>query len=209
MDERYRETLKIWDQLSKRHQDSSNLDIFNESYDFLVQSFQNKSPSILKLGSQAANMSKYLCEKLPSARLSVAELSSNMGSSTEWNIQDCKTKEMHIKQVSELQGEFDVISIGFGIPYLEDHDITQLLSTCYRKLCAHGLLYLTYQQNDTEELNLPRQYQLISNDFIFNLLDQVGLSRLKHFEVLHALQGELIAKHEVLIARKLDVEKKY
>ena len=35
MDERYRETLKIWDQLSKRHQDSSNLDIFNESYEEL------------------------------------------------------------------------------------------------------------------------------------------------------------------------------
>lgn len=209
MDERFRETLKIWDQLAERYQESSTLDIFNDSYDFLVQSCQNQSPSILKLGSQPTDMSKYLCEQLPSVRLLVAELSSKMGSSVDWNIQDYKTKEMHIKKVSELEGEFDVIIIGLGVPYLDEDDITYLLSMAYRKLCTHGLLYLTYQQNHIKELDLLRQDQLISNDFVFNLLDQVGLSRLKHFQVLQTTQGKLIAKHEVLIARKLDVEKEY
>ncbi|MDG1298021.1 MAG: class I SAM-dependent methyltransferase [Saprospiraceae bacterium] len=209
MDERYRETLKIWDQLAGRYQDSSTLDISNASYDFLIQSCQNQSPSILKLGSQPADMSKYLCGKLPSARLLVAELSSKMGSSVDWNIQDYKTKEMHIKQFSELEGEFDVVIIGFGIPYLDEDDIAHLLSMANRKLRTHGLLYLTYQQNHTKELDLLRQDQLISNAFIFNLIDQVGLSRLKHFQVLQTTEGMLIAKHEVLITRKLDGEKEY
>ncbi len=209
MDERYRETLKIWDHLAELYQDSSTLDIFNGSYEFLIQTCPKQNPSILKLGSQPANMSKYLGEKLPSARLLVAELSSNMDSSIDWNIQDCKTKEMHIKKVSELDGAFDIISIGFGFPYLDEDDIAHLVSTACRKLYAHGLLYLTYQEDHKKELDLLRPDQLISNDFIFNLVDQVGLSRLKHFQVLHASEKELIAKHEVLIARKLDVEKEY
>ena len=213
MDERYRNTSKIWDQITEQHQSPLDLDIFDESLEFLIQSCQNQNPSILDLGIRPVNMSKYLCLKSASARLSVSDFSYGMDSLLERNVTEHKKDQIPFNQLSRFEDEFDIIVNSFGIPYLDEEDISQFISRSYSALCAHGLLYLTYQDkadlNHKKELDLLRQDQLYYKDFIFNLVDRVGFRRLKNFQVIHTSNEKLISKYEVLIARKLDIENEH
>jgi len=62
----YKETFETWNKLASLYQDKfMDLDLYNDSYDFICKSIAKEKATILEIGCGPGNITKYLLSKRP------------------------------------------------------------------------------------------------------------------------------------------------
>ena len=64
--DRYKETFDTWNRIAVLYQDKfMDLDLYNETYDYICDSISKVNPKILEIGCGPGNIAKYLLAKRP------------------------------------------------------------------------------------------------------------------------------------------------
>lgn len=119
------------------------LTIYNESYDALIERM-NPNAKLLDVGCGPANVSAYIKKRLPGISVTGIDLAPEMISQAKRNIPDGNFHVMDIRDVSQLKEVFDVVVLGFCIPYLSDDEIISLLRHVSKMTASDGMIYLSY-----------------------------------------------------------------
>lgn len=124
------------------------LSIYNESYDALIERMRLNA-NILDVGCGPANVSAYLKKRVPEITVTGIDLAPEMISKAKENIPEGDFRVMDIRNVSQLNDLFDVIVLGFCIPYLSDDETLALLNDCRKSTRSGGCIYLSYIDAET------------------------------------------------------------
>lgn len=119
------------------------LTIYNESYDALIERM-NPNAKLLDVGCGPANVSAYIKKRLPEISVTGIDLAPEMISKAKKNIPDGNFQVMDIRDVSQLKEVFDIVVLGFCIPYLSDDEIVSLLRDISMKIASEGPIYMSY-----------------------------------------------------------------
>lgn len=124
------------------------LTIYNKSYDALIEKMRPNA-TILDVGCGPANVSAYIKKQLPGITVTGIDLAPEMISKAMEKIPDGNFHMIDIRDVSQLNEVFDVIVLGFCIPYLNDEETIALLRDCRKLTRSDGSIYLSYIDADT------------------------------------------------------------
>ncbi|MFK8101250.1 MAG: class I SAM-dependent methyltransferase [Saprospiraceae bacterium] len=150
--ERYQETFRSWNKVAQLYQDKfMDLELYNESYDWLLAALVKRDASILELGCGPGNISKYLLGKNPALLIKGIDISENMIGLARKNNPLAHFEVMDIRKLGQLNTSFDAIVGGFCIPYCSEQDVKKLIENCRSLLLPNGLLYLSFVAGDYQK----------------------------------------------------------
>jgi trans-aconitate methyltransferase len=119
------------------------LTIYNESYDALIARM-SPNAKLLDVGCGPANVSEYIRKHLPEISVTGIDLAPEMIFHAKRNIPDGFFHVMDIRDISQLKEVFDVVVLGFCIPYLSDDEIVSLLRDINKLMNSEGTIYMSY-----------------------------------------------------------------
>jgi SAM-dependent methyltransferase len=174
MDDRYTETFTTWNKLASQYQDKfMDLDLYNDSYDFICNSITKVNAKILEVGCGPGNITRYLLSKRPDFDIFGIDIAPNMIELARKNNPSASFAVMDCREVDRVQSTFDGIICGFCLPYLSPTDRQKLIMDCYRLLNDNGLLYISFVEGDPNKSG----FQISSNGdrsyFYYHNLDEL------------------------------------
>lgn len=115
--------------------------------------------SLLDLGCGPGNVSLYLSEKLPDWTFSAVDLSPAMIELAKCNLPmaDCRVDD--VRNLRHFAGPYQLIVVGFCIPYLCREEVDALIKSAYDQLTEGGILYLSFMEGEYHRSG----YQVSSN----------------------------------------------
>lgn len=150
--DKYKETFQTWNKVAHLYQDKfMDLDLYNESYDFICDSVEKNNAKILDVGCGPGNISKYLLAKRPDFDILGIDVAPNMIELAKKNNPSAEFIVMDSRNINEIQSKFDAIVCGFCLPYLSESDTNKLVQDCYNLLNKNGLLYISFVEGNPEE----------------------------------------------------------
>jgi 2-polyprenyl-3-methyl-5-hydroxy-6-metoxy-1,4-benzoquinol methylase len=208
--DRYKETFETWNKLAQLYQDKfMDLDIYNDTYDFVCNCLDKPNPKILEIGCGPGNISKYLISKRPDFDILGIDIAPNMLELAKKNNPTANFALIDSRQISNLLTKFDGIVCGFCLPYLSHSDSKKLISDCSNLLNENGLIYLSFVEGDP----IKSDYQVGSSGdrifFYFHNLSEVTEQLIENnFQEIAVTRVEYkkneteIDSHTILTARK-------
>ena len=208
--DRYKETFETWDKVASLYQDKfMNLDIYNETYDFVCNAITNYKATLLEIGCGPGNITKYLLDKRSDFNIFGIDIAPNMIELAKKNNPTANFNVMDIRQIDELKSTFDGVICGFCLPYLSQNDSTKLISDAYNLLSDHGLIYISFVEGDPNKSDFQvgssghRSYFYYHNlDELKKQLTENKFEELHLFKVLYKKSEAQNDTHTILIARK-------
>jgi 2-polyprenyl-3-methyl-5-hydroxy-6-metoxy-1,4-benzoquinol methylase len=147
--DRYKETFETWDKVALLYQDKfMNLDLYNDTYDFICSSIPKDKAELLEIGCGPGNITKYLLSKRPDFDILGIDIAPNMIELAKRNNPTASFAVLDSRQISNLTTKYDGIVCGFCLPYLSQTDSVKLISDCSRLLKEKGLIYLSFVEGD-------------------------------------------------------------
>ncbi len=125
-----------------------DLNIYNDTYDLFCNSISKIDASILEIGCGPGNITKYLVNQRPYAKIMAIDISENMIELARRNNPNVDFKIMDCRNISTLIRRFISIICGFSIPYLSEADCSKLISDCNDLLEEDGILYLSFMAGE-------------------------------------------------------------
>lgn len=149
----YKETFETWNKVASLYQDKfMNLDLYNESYDFICNTIVNDKSRLLEIGCGPGNITKYLLKKRPDFNISGIDVAPNMIELAIKNYPMADFSVLDVRQIDELNTKFDGINCGFCLPYLSQSDSEKLISDSYNLLSKNGLIYISFVEGESSIL---------------------------------------------------------
>ncbi|MCJ0743911.1 class I SAM-dependent methyltransferase [Pedobacter montanisoli] len=143
--DKYQETFDTWNKVATLYQDKfMDLDLYNESYNFICNSIGAKNAKLLEIGCGPGNITKYLLAKRPDFDILGIDIAPNMVQLAKQNNPAANFAVMDSRQISKLENTYDGIICGFCLPYLSHTDVIKLIADSYNLLNSNGLLYLSF-----------------------------------------------------------------
>lgn len=143
--DKYKETFQTWNKVASLYQEKfMDLDLYNESYDFICDSVLKSNAKILDVGCGPGNISKYLLAKRPDFDILGIDVAPNMIELAKKNNPSAEFLVMDSRNSNEIESKFDAIVCGFCLPYLSESDTEKLVQDCYNLLNENGLLYISF-----------------------------------------------------------------
>lgn len=147
--DRYEETFETWNKIASLYQDKfMDLDLYNDTYDFLCSSLNKANPKILEIGCGPGNITKYLLSKRPDFDIFGIDIAPNMIELASKNNPTASFAIMDSRKIDKIKAKYDAIVCGFCLPYLSQKDSRKLISDCYNLLNDNGLIYLSFVEGD-------------------------------------------------------------
>jgi len=147
--DRYTETFETWNKIASLYQDRfMDLDLYNETYDFVCDSIDKASPKILEIGCGPGNITKYLLSKRPDFDIFGIDIAPNMIELASRNNPKAHFAVMDNREIAAIKTKYDAIVCGFCLPYLSLADSRKLISDCYDLLNENGLVYMSFVEGD-------------------------------------------------------------
>lgn len=208
--DRYKETFETWNKVSSLYQDKfMDLDLYNETYDFVCNSIKKKNAKLLEIGCGPGNITKYLLSARPDFDIFGIDIAPNMIELAKKNNPTASFAIMDSRKIDEIETKYDGIVCGFCLPYLSHSDIQKFITDCKNLLNEEGLIYLSFVEGDPSKSDFQfgssgdRTYfyyhtltdlnsQLTENDF----------EELKIFNVKFKKTENDIDIHTILITKK-------
>ena len=149
MDNRYTETFETWNKVALLYQDKfMDLDLYNETYDFICNNIVKDKAKILEIGCGPGNITKYLLSKRPDFEIFGIDIAPNMIELAKRNNPTANFAILDSRKIDEIESRFDGIICGFCLPYLSQTDSQKLIADSYKLLNENGLLYLSFVEGD-------------------------------------------------------------
>ncbi len=210
--DRYKETFETWNKVALLYQDKfMNLNLYNETYDFMCKSIAKKNAKLLEIGCGPGNITKYLLSHRPDFDILGIDIAPNMIELAKSNNPTANFAQMDSREIAEIKAKYEGVVCGFCLPYLSETDSEKLITDCYNLLNDNGLLYLSFVQGDSNKSDF--QIATTGNRvyFYFHHQDNLKAQLVKNkFEVLKLFSVEYKKSetenetHIILIAKKND-----
>ena len=207
--DRYKETFETWNKIASLYQDKfMELDLYNDSYDFICNSIDKPNAKLLEIGCGPGNITKYLISKRPDFDIFGIDIAPNMVELARQNNPAAHFAVMDSRQINNLDSTYDGIVCGFCLPYLSQTETNELISNSYNLLSDNGLLYLSFVEGDPDKSDFKagsggRVY------FYYHKLDDITLQlnsfkfgEIKIFKVKYKISETKFDTHTILTAKK-------
>lgn len=206
----YKETFATWNKIASLYQDKfMDLDLYNDTYDFVCSSIGKANPKILEIGCGPGNITKYLLSKRPDFDIFGIDIAPNMIELASKSNPKASFAVMDSRQINEIKTKYDGIVCGFCLPYLSPSDGQKLISDCYHLLKENGLIYLSFVEGDPSKSG----FQVGSSGdriyfYFYDLEDlktqfaENNFEELQIFKVEYKKSETEIEIHTILTARK-------
>ncbi len=207
--DRYKETFDTWNNIASIYQDKfMELDLYNDTYDFISSFIDKPNAKILEIGCGPGNITKYLLSKRPDFDIFGIDIAPNMVELAKQNNSTAHFEIMDCRQINKLDKKFDGIIGGFCLPYLSQTECKELISNSYDLLNDNGLIYLSFVEGEPEKSEFKvgsggrvyfNYYKL---DDIKKQLDELMFEELKTFKVKYKISESEFDIHTILTAKK-------
>ena len=115
--DRYKETFETWNKIAALYQDKfMDLDLYNDTYDYICSSLDKANPKILEIGCGPGNITKYLLSKRPDFDVFGIDIAPNMIELAKMNNPTASFAIMDCRQIDELETKYEGIVCGFCYP---------------------------------------------------------------------------------------------
>lgn len=188
-------------------------DIYKKSYNVLYELINMPSPRILDIACGPAIISKYLLSKLPTSIISGIDGAPEMVELARKNIPDGVFQVMDCRNLSLLEGEFDVIISGFATPYLSKIDTRTMIKTLALLLSQEGIFYLSTMEGKYEDSGWSESSSNPDNkvfiyyheeNYIKEYFEENGLSVLNVIKQNYPESDGKITVDMIFIAKKIN-----
>ena len=147
--DKYKETFKTWNKVASLYQDKfMELDLYNDTYDFICSSIIKQKANILDIGCGPGNITKYLLTKRTDFNIFGIDIAPNMIELAKINNPKANFAVMDIRNISEINTKYDAIVCGFCLPYLSEADSQKFIFDAKNLLNESGFLYLSFVEGN-------------------------------------------------------------
>lgn len=185
------------------------LDIYNDTYDFICNSLDRSNSKILEIDCGPGNISKYLLSKRPDFDILGIDIAPNMIELAKKNNLTANFVLMDSRHIINLMTKYDGIICGFCLPYLSQSDSLKLISDCNNLLNENGLIYLSFVEGDPNKSDFQVGSSGGRTYFYFHNLDEVteqliksNFQEIKVFKVDYIKTENKKDTHTILTAKK-------
>lgn len=186
-----------------------DLDLYNETYDFICSSITRENARILEIGCGPGNITKYLLSKRPDFSIHGIDIAPNMIELAKRNNPSASFAIMDSRQIDQIQSTFDGIVCGFCLPYLSSTDCQKLITDCYHLLNEHGFIYISFVEGDPAESDFQVSSGGDRSFFYFHSLDDLKAKLIENMfddlntvKVAYKKSGNEMEIHTIITARK-------
>ena len=210
MDNRYKETFETWNKVASLYQDKfMDLDLYNDTYDFICNALIKPNSKILEIGCGPGNITKYILSKRPDFDIFGIDIAPNMIELARRNNPNASFLIMDSRKISKLETKYDGIIAGFCLPYLSQKEAVNLIFDAKNLLNDNGLLYLSFVEGDPTKSDFQVGSSGDRTYFYYHTLDELKTQLMNHlFEDLTTVKVEFkkseteIDIHTILTAKK-------
>jgi len=118
------------------------------TYDAFAELLTPKHREVLDVACGPGNFSRHLLNRNPGLRITGIDLAPDMIKLARQNIPEGEFRILDSRAIGTLERKFDVILLGFCLPYLSREESTLLLADVGKMLNENGLLYLSTMEGD-------------------------------------------------------------
>jgi 2-polyprenyl-3-methyl-5-hydroxy-6-metoxy-1,4-benzoquinol methylase len=142
-------TLKTWDKLALNYQSKfMTMDLYDSTYDLFCESIKKDDASILELGCGPGNITKYLQDKNPNYSILATDTAPSMIELGKINVPKAIFQLLDVRDMANLNQQFDAILSGFVLPYLNKTEAKQFIADSFQMLNDNGILYFSCIEKD-------------------------------------------------------------
>lgn len=207
--DKYKETFDTWNNIASIYQDKfMDLNLYNDSYDFICNSVTKQKAKLLEIGCGPGNITKYLLSKRPDFDIFGIDIAPNMIELAKLNNPTANFEVMDSREINHLDTKYDGIICGFCLPYLSSNESNQLISNSYHLLNENGLLYLSFVEGDPDKSDFKvgsggRVYfQFHRLDDLKTQLIKIKFDEIETFKVRYKTSEKEFDIHTILTAKK-------
>ena len=210
MDDRYNETFKTWNKIASQYEDKfMDLNLYNETYDFICTYLTKPNSKILEIGCGPGNITKYILSKRPDFDIFGIDIAPNMIELAKKNNPTASFAIMDSRKISDLKNKYDGIICGFCIPYLSPEDCEKFIFDAKNLLNDYGIIYISFVEGDPNKSDFQVSGSGDRSYFYYHTLDKLktellanSFEDLKTFKVGYGKSETEIEFHTILIAKK-------
>ena len=210
MDNRYSETFETWNKVALLYQEKfMDLDLYNETYDFICSSLNKPNSKILEIGCGPGNITKYILSKRPDLDIFGIDIAPNMIDLAKINNPNANFAIMDSREISKIETKYDGIICGFCLPYLSQTDAENLIFDAKNLLVNNGLIYISFVEGDPNKSDFQIGSSGDRSYFYYHTLDKLktqlldnSFEYLKTFTVEYVKSETEIDIHTILTAKK-------
>lgn len=210
MDNTYTETFETWDKVASIYQDKfMDLDLYNDTYDFICDSIPKEKAKLLDIGCGPGNITKYLLSRRPDFNVFGIDIAPNMIELARKNNPTASFKTMDSRRIDEIRTKYDGIICGFCLPYLSQSDSLKFFADCYNLLNEDGLVYLSFVEGDPSKSGFQvgssgdRVYfYYYTLDILIEQLKEYDFKNIKIFKIKYNKSETEFDTHTILTANK-------
>ena len=204
--DKYEETFATWNKMASMYQEKfMELEIYNESYDYFLNSLKYNQKHLLEIGCGPGNIARYLLKKQPDLDILGIDIAPNMIELAAKNNPKASFQVMDGRAISQLDQKFDGIVGGFCLPYFSSREAETLIADAAGLLKDKGVIYLSFVDGDPKNsefktnMNGDRVYIYYHRaETLLKLLAENGFDLLKFYQI-HYME---MNTQRVIIARK-------
>ena len=206
----YNETFKTWNKIASLYEEKfMDLDLYNHTYDFFFEALRKNNPLLLDAGCGPGNISRYILNRNPCSRILGIDIAPKMVALSKKNNPAADFSVMDLRAIDQLQGRYDGIICGFGLPYLSETDVEKFIFDCHNLIEENGLLYLSFVPGDPRFSGYKTGtegdrvfFYFHSAENLRNQFTKTGFQELKCFEIPFKRSETETEIHTVIIAKK-------
>ncbi|WP_029273658.1 class I SAM-dependent methyltransferase [Flavobacterium sp. KJJ] len=207
----YKETFETWNKIASLYEDKfMTLSLYNETYDFFLETLKQNQLNIFEIGCGPGNITKYLLSKNPDLKIKGIDIAPKMVELAKINNPSASFEIMDTRKLDEVNEKFDAVMCGFCLPYLSEEDASKLIYDANTLLTTKGILYISFIEGK------PSQSGFISGStgdrtyFYYHTLEYIKNQLFKnHFEIVKSFEVQYpkaddVEIHTIIMAKKIE-----
>ncbi|RWU03921.1 class I SAM-dependent DNA methyltransferase [Pedobacter chitinilyticus] len=204
--DKYQETFETWNKIAKIYEDKfMDMDLYNESYDFICQNINTENAKLLEIGCGPGNIAKYLLSKRPDFKILGIDVAPKMIELAQKNNPTAHFEVMDARAINNLNDHFDGVIAGFYLPYLSVAECNEFISKSSQLLNDRGLIYLSFVEGDPKASEFKTNHEGDRVYFQYHELSEIETQLKAHgFGDIHVSKVAFKKPdiHTIVIARK-------